>query len=710
VVNREDAQQLGRIWGRKEVAFIMRRTQRFFSLLAIVFMFASLALVRPARAGDDWPPVPPEDLALKDNPADPGADAMILYRESTVDVSDVMARGDSDQEYYRIKIFTQAGTKYATVEIPLPDPEGQHWYDIQRSGTLHLASVRGRTIHPDGTIVNFDGTVVTKEIAKEGEPKYLEAEFTLPDAQPGSIIEYRYNKQGDPKWFHPEKWTVSQDIFTREAHFTFIPILHPLQYHLATGERVEPVATYRAYRLPADEVPQCSVVGNGPCVMVARNIPAVVEEPVMPPKASLEAYVQWTYEKLGGPEEDSPEQYWSSMAKQWSDNLDGFLNEKSTLSKEISRIVGPGDSPEVKLRKIYARVQQIRNLDYEQSKTPGELNAENLKQNSNVADLLRHGYGHSRGINFLFVGLARAAGFEATEVCIAPRRDGLFLPEKKDATQLSYDVVWVRADAKEYYLDPASRYFPFGLLPWFKTGLPGLRVSKQGGDFVTTPDPVSSDAQLLRHADLNIGKDGAATGEVQVDFMGQEAALVRQEGWNEDETGRKKDLEDGIKRWLPADSIFELTKMANWDDTAQPLHVEGTVKIPNFSSTGGRLAAAPITLFQAQEVKWFASEKRVNSICFPFPYEELDDVTLHLPAGYKIDTVPSGQNFNRGVVSYDISTSQQADAVQVKRHLTVNGVMYPKDAYPAFRAFFGFVRTNDNSHIMFKDTEAAKNN
>jgi hypothetical protein len=118
----------------------------------------------------------------------------------------------------------------------------------------------------------------------------------------------------------------------------------------------------------------------------------------------------------------------------------------------------------------------------------------------------------------------------------------------------------------------------------------------------------------------------------------------------------------------------------------------------------------PVALFQAEQVKLFAPEKRVNPIYLHFPYEEMDEVTIHAPAGYKIETLPGGQNINRGATSYEISTSQQADAVQVKRHLTVNGVMYPKDTYPAFRAFFGFVRTNDNAQIVFQGSESTNNN
>ena len=63
----------------------MNRTQRFILHIVILVAFSVLFASRTSQAGDDWLPIPPADLALKDNPAQPGAHAMILYRESDMD-------------------------------------------------------------------------------------------------------------------------------------------------------------------------------------------------------------------------------------------------------------------------------------------------------------------------------------------------------------------------------------------------------------------------------------------------------------------------------------------------------------------------------------------------------------------------------------------------------------------------------------------------
>ena len=148
----------------------MNRTQRFVSLTACVFLLLCCAVVaRPSFAGDDWLPIPPADLALKDNPANPGANAMILYRSSDMD-----SKESSVREYVRIKIFTQEGTKEANVELP---------FNRQK---VNILDVRARTVHPDGSIVNFDGKIFEKTIIKASGIKYLAKTFTLPDVTPAA--------------------------------------------------------------------------------------------------------------------------------------------------------------------------------------------------------------------------------------------------------------------------------------------------------------------------------------------------------------------------------------------------------------------------------------------------------------------------------------------------------------------------------------------
>lgn len=151
-----------------------------YSLLAAAILLGAYCAVtvRPSPAKGEWLPISPVDLAMKDNPASPGSDAMILYRESDID-----AQQAAFHEYVRIKVITQQGTHTGDVEVPF------------LKGIDNIEEIRGRTVHPDGSISNFEGKTLHKEVVKASGYKFLARTFKLPDVQPGSIIDYRFRDQ-----------------------------------------------------------------------------------------------------------------------------------------------------------------------------------------------------------------------------------------------------------------------------------------------------------------------------------------------------------------------------------------------------------------------------------------------------------------------------------------------------------------------------------
>jgi hypothetical protein len=112
----------------------------------------------------------------------------------------------------------------------------------------------------------------------------------------------------------------------------------------------------------------------------------------------------------------------------------------------------------------------------------------------------------------------------------------------------------------------------------------------------------------------------------------------------------------------------------------------------------------------ATQTKAFESAIRRNAVYFSYPQEEIDDLKFEAPPGFKIETLPAVKSAKPGaVVSYEISAAQQGTAVQVKRHLVINGLMFPPEYYASLRSFFNTVKSNDEVQIVFQNAESAKN-
>ncbi len=58
--------------------------------------------------------------------------------------------------------------------------------------------------------------------------------------------------------------------------------------------------------------------------------------------------------------------------------------------------------------------------------------------------------------------------------------------------KLDAEAVQIKLNGKDIYCNPGAKFAPFGLLPWRETGVPGLRLDKQGGTWIKVPVPESS--------------------------------------------------------------------------------------------------------------------------------------------------------------------------------------------------------------------------
>jgi hypothetical protein len=438
--------------------------------------FFEFLLVPPrlVQASDDWLPVDPAELKMTSEPKAPGAASIFLYRQ--VDRDD---QNFKEVHYARIKILTEEGRKNADVELAFVKGEDRVDY------------IKARTIRPDGSIANFDGKIFEKTIVKARGVKYLAKTFTLPDVQVGSIIEYRYTSSWTDYLVYDSNWILSANLFTKHAKFSLKPNEH---FSVRWTWQMLPDGT-------APPTKEGSTIR-----LEAYNIPAFQSEDFMPPENELKARVSFIYGSSN--RETEPDKFWKAQGKKEYDDVDGFVNKRKAMEQAAGQIVSPSDSADAKLRKIYARVQQLRNTSFEKEKSDKETKREKQKENNNVEDVWKNQSGNGGELTWLFLGLVRGAGFEAYPVLVSRRNEYFFNPALMNPHQLNDSVVLVRSEGKDLYFDPGTAFTPYGYLPWSETFVRGLKLDKEGGSWVTTSIPTSSDSVVNRVADLKLSEDG----------------------------------------------------------------------------------------------------------------------------------------------------------------------------------------------------------
>jgi transglutaminase-like putative cysteine protease len=655
---------------------LLRRWFAISSAPIIVLTIASYRLP-VVNAAVGFQPVLPEELKMTREPLAPGAPAIVLFRQ--VDRDDTGRTAHQD-DYFRIKILTEEGRKYADIEIPFYKEHGNN-----------VTGIKGRTIRPDGSIANFEGKVFEKAILKAKGLKYMAKTFTLPDIQVGSVIEYYYTYDLSEQFIYDSRWILSDELFTKKAAFSLRPYTSP---YIPVGIR------WSWQMLPEGTAPP----KEGPDHVIrleAANIPAFQTEDFMPPENELKSRVDFTYytASMGA---QPPDKFWKEIGKRRSDELESFVGKQKAMAQAVAQIVSPSDSDEEKLQKIYARVQQIRNTSYEVRKTQQEEKREKEKDLNNVEEVWKRGYGNGTQLTWLYLALVRAAGFEAYGVWASERRNYFFNPQQMDSYKLDANVVLVKLKGTDIYCDPGGAFTPFKLLTWEETGVQGLRLDKDGGTWIRTMIPPSSASRIERKADLKLSDSGDIEGNLTVTFTGLEALRRRVEERNVDEAERKTFLEDQVKEYIPAASEVDLKNKPDWNSSAVPLVAEFTLKIPGWASGAGRRALVPVGLFSATEHHLFDHAVRVHPIYFEFPFQKVDDITIELPAGWQTTSLPAAQNVDAKAVVYSLKVENDKNRLHLTRKLAVEILLAEAKYYAALRNFFQSVRTGDEEQIVLQ--------
>jgi hypothetical protein len=620
-----------------------------------------------AAMAADWLPVTPEDLHLTSLAQAPGAAAVILYRQ--VDRDDSQSCQD---EYLRIKILSDQGRKYADVEIPF-----RHFSESVRG-------LEARTIRPDGTVVPFTGTVYEKQLLASRTGAMLAKIFQIPDVQVGSIIEYRFRHTYSAWFVYNSQWILSGDLFTREAKFSLFPNRRlALRWNWPNGL---PAGTAEP-RLEKDHV-----------VLEEHDVPAFVTEDHMQPENELKSRVDFIYSNDRHFETD-PTLFWHKFGIIAWKREENFVDQRKAMQRAVAQIVQPADADEEKLRKIYARTQQVRNLSYEHQKTEQETEREQEVGTYSVADVWDHGAGREWQINWLFLALVRAAGLPADPVLVARRDQYLFNQRSMNSGELDATAVLVKLDGKDVYLDPGTPFTPFGMQPWNETDAHSLRLNADGGAWVTTPLPDASRSRIERRAVLKLSA-GALEGKLTVRYTGLEASSRRLSQRNEDDAARREFLQKQIEHMVPAGIDVKLTQGPDWSASDTSLVAEYDLKVPGWATTAGRRELLPVALFSNAERHTFEHAVRTHPLYFGYPHQYHDEVSIDLPSGWHVESAPQVRGADLKVLQYKLEVHSDQTSLHLERDLNLNLYEATVDSYGAARKFFQTVRTGDEEQVV----------
>lgn len=652
----------------------MRKVQR------CVFSLCFLTALLSFGQSESWLPITPQDLEAKEVPVEPGAPAIQLYYANYIN-----DEFHSEFVYRRIKILNEKGMKYADVDIPIVPGSS-------------ITDVKARTIHPDGKIIEFTGTLLEKTIYRSQSERYLAKTFFIPDVTVGSIVEYKYLILRPEHVFYSHTWTLQHDLYTVKEEFTMRPYKRQLQTKYGGATEVGMIFL----NLPATLRPKNQ---GGFYQMEAENIPSFQPEEFMPPRGNYLEQVRFFYE---GSQISSADVFWQQVGREWNNEAEHFIGKHEEIKKAAAEAIGQEAGAEQQMRKLYARAQQIRNLTYERRRTKQELEKENLKPNTSVVDVLDRGYGTRTDIVLFFVAMARAAGFPASILYVSDRTQPFFQKNLLSRSQLSSEMASVTINGQDVFLSPGTRFCPYGQVRWMHTWTTALKLDKDGGSFVRIPASSYEQAGVQRTAALVLAEDASLSGDVTVQFLGGWALEERLDFLNADEAGKKNELEREVKSWLPPNSNVKLTRMDGWEAEDTPLIAQFHLQIPDYASVAGKHMLVPAVLFPKKQREVFKHTDRKYPVYFRYSFTEKDLINIKVPTGYAVESSPADQQVRLPYAAYQSVSKIESGGLATRRVFALNDFYFEVKRYAEIRDFYDKVQTGDEQQAALRLTDSSQ--
>ena len=655
----------------------------------------------PARP--KWDPVSAAELAESKPQLESGAAAEILDYRIEIDDTD---RGCRIRSCQRIKIYDPARAVEATrfsrlsvgedspqhkliVRLTLPDGSSQE-FGKEQLLQRNLLEVG----HPAG----FLGWITSRDFWNLQE-KFL----AIPGIVPGAILDcwedYGEGPRGD--WLKNAIQYPNIPIrhFTYSSHYSTygtkqlhrIFVLNPNGGHL-------------------DNDPKAGV-----SVFTASNLPSLKRESFRPPDSYQSLTIIETYEakeislarrSLKNP---LPDEVPASLGP-WAPfsttmafyDTDWGAPTRRVREKAAELIAGAGDERE-KARRLFVYVQGLyqrfhRRADLENWYTRYVESSDELIELDKIDSTIIR----SRDFYYLFIALARAAGLECHSVFHPVRTSFLFQIAMVYERFLSYRTVAVKANGEWILCEPCSDVpYAFGQLPWYIENQPALLALSHQQVFLNVTSPPAENSLARTEADLQLSATGRLQGECLLTLTGHHAHLLRE---RLSSTAREK-------WWQLARSIFSmenawaevrLLAVEGLEETEEPVRVRAALDWPAYAAIlNDRVVLAPAIFQQGNPPLLYESERK-TPVFFPYPCAESQRITIRLPSGCTVATLPKPIAATEGAYSYRLAFTGEDDrhTLIIERQLINRAVEIPLDGYDRARDWFRRVGVADQLSLV----------
>ncbi|WP_166924712.1 DUF3857 domain-containing protein [Flavobacterium poyangense] len=657
--------------------------------LVVVVFFTVCAISKSNAQNQELGKVTISELQEKVNPKDTTAAAAILFKKGRTFFTYNQKNGFVANHVYefKIKIYKKEGLSWA-------DQNARYYIGYENLNEDRLEFSNAVTYNLE------KGAIVKTKLDSEGAFKkkvnkyWNEKTITLPNVKVGSIIEYKYILKSENLVRFPDfeiQYSIPVNYFEYKIEIPEVYVYKPI---LIGGFQIETTAKLvKGYQAFEDEYNKTSSLSYQQidAVYKGKDIPALVKEPYVDNADNYRGAIQQELERIRYP--DAPDKdytvTWEGVATNIfkSENFGKELNEKNFLLEDVKRLLTNVESQNERLNIIFNFVQNKMNWN--------EVN--DCYTNKGIAKAYVDQSGNVAEINFILINMLKLAGIEVNPVLVSTIENGV--PVYPTRTGFNYVIAAAEIEGKQILLDASHKFTSPNILPLSVLNWKGRLIKKDGSSKEIDLMP-----QLLSKESSNvlakIDALGAITGKVRIQRTDYEAYSFRIRNAGKSEDSYLEKLEEQLGDLKISDYKIENKKTALNDPV---IETYSFTSVNQTEGIGGKMFIDPLLFFTTAKNP-FNQENRQMPIYFGHPTQEKINITLEIPSGYAVETLPAPVRIsleNKEIV-YVLSIAAIENKIQISCLKEINNSIFAADQYSGLKDIFQKAIASQNEKIVLK--------
>ena len=590
----------------------------------------------------------------------PEAGAVYLLDQA---IRTIHSDGSSELMVHQIiKICQERGRKFAEVQIPYNEAFQKVRIDFACTITREakIIKVKRDAIHTvtPASLAPYAAlysTLKTKTIS-------------MPAIEIGSIIDYKYrifqrkspmkNRFWDSFYFQSkEPFVISKYILVLPEEMTF----KKLEREIAALEVIKK-GNKRIY------------------IWEKKDVPGLVPEPQMPSLIEVVPFLSISSVKD-----------WREISSWFLDLAKTQMVADSSIKEEVSRLIKGKKTEIEKVRAIYNYCSaNIRYVGLEMG-----INA---YQPHKATEVFHLKYGDCKDKATLLVTMLQVAGIKSYLVLI--NTDHQINTSLPSPGQFNHCIAAVPLENNYIFLDTTAEVCSFGDLPPGDQNRDVLIIKEGMTELVKTPIYAPEDNLCQRDIEIDLKKDGSINSEVKIKTSGFFDFIYRASFRYLRPVERRKRLAEDLNRVCPGANLqeFKISSLTNLD---QPIEESYRFFAKNYAiKVGNKFLIKPAIIEAMRSTALVAAKERIYPILFQRKWERIDNVSINLPAGWKVETLPGNLSLRYPFGEFDVIYKNLGNKITYHRRFCISQAEIPVVDYLEFKKFYQRIAYQDRKEII----------